>query len=279
MFSFIYRERFMKIDAINLQAKPFIKPKTPDRLEPEVEKTNQGPPDPPHVEDPSSSEPQSELQEIDTEKGVLRNLLEGHFKGVSDVRLRINFFEELAAIEAAKLQTVTAEKVTGVLESVGGVVTKFLEGQNELTEDQITSVIEFHEQFTQAAGEYQNEPAVDLTTIFDEFVEALKNLFTPPEPTQQENTTPETENNDTPEGVGTTDAPWQTFLVNLQSAFTDASNELTKAVADLKILPELSEPNGNGVAYEKFLAIYNELRGLNTADAEQPTNEPVDLVV
>ncbi len=269
----------MKIDAISMQVKPFIKPKTQDQLEPEVEKITQEPPVTTQIEESSMSEPQSQLQEIDTEKGVLRNLLEGHFKGVSDVRLRINFFDELAAIEAAKLQTVTAEKVTGVLDSVGGVVTSFLEGENELTEDQITSVIEFHEQFTQAAGAYQNEPAVDLTTVFEEFVEALQNLFTPPEPTQQENTPPENENNDTTEGTGTADAPWQTFLENLQAAFTDTSNDLTKAVTDLQILPELSEPNGNGVAYEKFLAIYNELRGLNTTTGEQPANEPVDVVV
>ncbi len=31
-------------------------------------------------------------------KGVLGLLQEGHFKGVADVRLRINFFDELAAI-------------------------------------------------------------------------------------------------------------------------------------------------------------------------------------
>ena len=269
----------MKIDEISLQVKPFIKPKKPEPVEPEVEKTPQEPPDPTQIEEPSQTGPQTELQEIDTEKGVLRNLLDGHFKGVSDVRLRINFFEELAAIEAAKLQTVAAEKVGGVLESVGGVVTPFLEGENELTEEQITSVMELHEAFTQATGEYQNEPAADLTSAFEEFVEALRNLFTPPELTPEETAAPETENGDTPESSSTTELPWQTFLENLQSAFTTASNELTKAVTDLRILPELSEPNGNGVAYEKFLAIYNDLRGINTAAAEQPTNEKVDLVV
>ena len=253
----------MKIDGISLQAKPLIKPKTPEPVEPEVEKTPQDPPDPAQIEESSSTEPQSELQENDAEKGVLRNLLEGHFKGVSDVRLRINNFEELAAIEAAKLQTVAAEKVGGVLESVGGVVTTFLdpflESENELTQKQIKSVSELHETFTQAAGEYQNDPAVDLTTAFDEFVEALEDLFAPT--------------------VETTELPWQTFLEDLQTAFTTASDELTKAVTDLQILPELSEPNGNGVAYEKFLAIYNDLRGLGTPAAEQPTNEPVDVVV
>ena len=268
----------MKIDGISLQAKPFIKPKTPDQLEPEVEETPQGSPDPTQIEEPSSTDPQLEPLENDTDKGVLRNLLEGHFKGVSDVRLRINFFEELAAIEAAELQTVAAEKVTGVLESVGSVVNSFITGEDKPADEQITAVSELHTTFTQAADQSQGEPAVDLTTAFDDFVEALRNLFAPPVKTQEETIIPETEDVGTTESSSTTELPWQTFLDNLQSAFTTASDELTKAVTDLQILPELSEPNGNGVAYEKFLAIYNDLRGLNTP-AEQPISEPVDVVV
>ena len=269
----------MKIDGISLQAKPFIKPKTPEPVEPEVEKTLQIPPDPAQIEEPSSTEPQSEPQENDAEKSVLRNLLAGHFKGVSDVRLRINFFEELAAIEAAKVRTVAAEKVGGVLESVGGVVTDFVEGDNELTQDQSISVMKLHDTFTQVADESQNEPAIDLITAFDDFVKGLRDLFASSVKTPEETTIPESEDGGTTESGGITELPWEKFLDNLQPAFTTASDEPTKGDTELKILPELSEPNGNGVAYEKFLAIYNDLRGLTTPAAEQPINEPVDLVV
>ncbi|MHC4534444.1 MAG: hypothetical protein ACYS6K_10870 [Planctomycetota bacterium] len=264
----------MKIDGISLQTKPFIKPKTPEPVESEVENTLQNPPEPAQLEDP-----QSEPKENDTEKGVLRNLLEGHYKGVSDVRLRINFFEELAAIEAAEVQSLTAEKVGDVLESIGGVVTEFLKGDNELTPEQSESVLELHHTFTQAAGESQNESVVDLTTAFDDFVKGLRDLFAPPVKAPEETNIPETEDESTTESDNTTELSWQTFLDNLQDAFTTASDELTKAVSDLQILPELSEPNGNGVAYEKFLDIYNDLRGLNTPAAEQPVSEPVDVVV
>ena len=98
-------------------------------------------------------------------------------------------------------------------------------------------------------------------------------MFAPPALTQEENTTTETESTDAPE------LPWQTFIEDLQSAFTTATNELTQAFAEVRILPELSEPNGNGVAYEKFLAIYNELRGLQTPTDEQPGSEPLDSAV
>ncbi|MHC4620621.1 MAG: hypothetical protein ACYTEQ_22975 [Planctomycetota bacterium] len=32
--------------------------------------------------------------EADGQRGVIRLLMDGHFKGVSDVRLRINFYDE-----------------------------------------------------------------------------------------------------------------------------------------------------------------------------------------
>jgi hypothetical protein len=259
----------MKIEGITLQQKPFVKPQKAEQLEPEVEQTPQDPPNPAQIE-----ESQSEHKENDSEKGVLRLLQEGHFKGVADVRLRINFFDELAAIEAAELQTVNEEKVNDVLQSVADVVTPFLEGENGLTEEQISELTKLHQAFEGAVVENQNEPAKDLAAAFKDFLESLQNLLVPQVQIQEENTTPDEENNDTIESSSTTEQPWQTFLENLQSAFTAASDELTKAVNDLQILPELSEPNGNGVAYEKFLAIYNELRGLNTA-----ADEPIDFTV
>jgi hypothetical protein len=53
-------------------------------------------------------------------QGVIGLLQEGHFKGVADVRLRINFFEELAAIEAGVLKTASEGSINGVLGAVGG---------------------------------------------------------------------------------------------------------------------------------------------------------------
>jgi hypothetical protein len=266
----------MKIDGITLQQKPFIKFQKPNQPEPEVEQASQDSQTAAQIEELPSTESQSKIKENDSEKGVLRLLQEGHFKGVSDVRLRINFFDELAEIESAKLQAVTDEKVNNVLESIAGVITPFIEGENQLTNEQISEVTKFQEAFAKAAGESQNEPAADLAVAFKDFLESLQNLLIPQEQIQQENTPPEPddENSDTTESSDTTEQPWQTFLENLQSAFTEALDEFTKAVNDLQILPELSEPNGNGVAYEKFLAIYNELQGLNTT-----ADEPVDFTV
>jgi len=267
----------MKVDGVSLQGEQVFKAKMPIPAQLEVEEIPQDSPPTAQIDEPSPNEPQSDVQNTDdTEdgKGVLRLLQEGHFKGVSDVRLRIVFFEQLNAIEAGKLQAVAEQKVNAVLESVGGVVNSFLEAEeNELTEEQTTGVSGLQETFVQAASGYTKEPVTDLNNAFEDFVEALRNLFAPPALTQEENITTEAENPDASE------LPWQTFIEDLQSAFTTATNELTQAFAEVRILPELSEPNGNGVAYEKFLAIYNELRGLQTPSDEQPNSEPLDSAV
>ena len=270
----------MKVDGLSLQGEQVFKAKMPNQAQPEVEEIPQDSPPTAQIEEPLPIEPKPDVRNTDdTEedcKGVLRLLQEGHFKGVSDVRLRINFFEQLKAIEAGKLQVVAEQKVNDVLESVGGVVNSFLEAEeNGLTQEQTAGVSKLQETFVQAVSGYTNEPVTDLNNAFEEFVEALRNLFTPSAQTEEENTTTETESPDAPEP----ELPWQTFVEDLQSAFAAATDELTQAFAEVQILPELSEPNGNGVAYEKFLAIYNELRGLQSPTDEQPDSEPLDSAV
>lgn len=266
----------MKVDGVSLQGEQFFKAKMLNQVQFEVQEIPQDSPPTDKIDELLPTEPRSDVKNIDDiqdSKGVLRLLQEGHFKGVSDVRLRINFFQQLTAIEAGKLQAVAEEKVKAVLDSVGGVVNSFLEGENELTEEQTVGVSELQETFIQAVSGYTNEPVIDLNNAFEDFVEALQNLFTPAVQTHAEDIPTSTESSGAPE------LPLQTFIEDLQSAFTAATNQLTQAFAEVQILPELSEPNGNGVAYEKFLAIYNELRGPQTHADEQPDSEPLDSAV
>ena len=77
------------------------------------------PPDQPLTEQESTVQQTTESSDSD---GVLRLLQQGHFNGVSDIRLRINFHNELAAIEAQQLQAVAEEKVDGILDSVNTII-------------------------------------------------------------------------------------------------------------------------------------------------------------
>jgi len=75
--------------------------------------------------EPEPAEQESNIKqttETSDAKGVIRLLQQGHFKGTSDVRLRINFYEEIAAIEAAKLQEVAEEKVDSILDSINTIL-------------------------------------------------------------------------------------------------------------------------------------------------------------
>jgi len=67
---------------------------------------------------------------------------------------------------------------------------------------------------------------------------------------------------------------WQGFIETLQTVFSAAMQNLTNALDSTSILPPLSEPNDNGNAYEKFLAIYNELYGAQPDVEQLDTTEP-----
>ncbi len=263
----------MNIDRVSLQNKPFFKADMPDQAQ--VEEIQQ-PLDDTEIEEPSPTEPESDVQQVnDSEhpRGVLRLLQEGHFKGVADVRLRINFHDELTALESQKLQAVAEENISGVLESVGTVVDSFLTGENKPPDEQTAAISELQETFIEAASGNNSESIAGINTAFEDFTEALRNLFAPQVTTQEQDITSDTENNET------TELPWQTFIEDLQSAFEAAMDELTQTLGEVQILPELSEPNGNGVAYEKFLTIYNELHGLQTPIDDQQNGELLNLSV
>jgi len=73
-------------------------------------------------------------------------------------------------------------------------------------------------------------------------------------------------------------AGYISLIDELSTAFEAAKDELIEALNGFQLLPELSEPRGNGVAYENFLAIYNQMQTVETAEGDTPSNEEVDTV-
>ena len=283
----------MKVDGVNLERMQVLQAKKLELVESASEQDTQDQKTE-KVNEPSSAEPEPVNQEADDaehSKGVLRLLQEGHFKGVADVRLRINFFEELATIESAQRQAVTEEKVGGTLESVGGAVDSFLV-DNELTEEQATSVLQAKDSFIQAVNG-ADDPTSTIGESFAAFLESLAGLAPAPLETEVQETTPAEQGAEETETAGQTEEQggenepspltesgpdWQGFIANLQALFTKAMDELNSALGAVSALPPLSEPSGNGVAYEKFLATYNQMRGVETADTSLDATEPPEPV-
>ena len=280
-------------------------------------------------------------------QGVLRLLQEGHFKGVSDIRLRINFFNELSAIEAEKLQAVANEQIDGILQSVDSIIGGLTEESEPesspvllspplatdppptteppqlapapvlklapqtpsddggidlveaITVKMITATIEpapaappppppppavpapppditqLQEDFNEAVNQLKEDfmaadsPSTEtlvegIQSAFGQLIESLESALAAPNGgIEQEPDIEPSEGGDgvivqTSEPAPADETP--TIIGELTAAFDAALNELIDAFGEVKTLEPTSEPNGNGVAYQKFLNIYNEMR-------------------
>ena len=255
-------------------------------------------------------------------RGVIRLLQQGHFKGVADVRLRINFFDELSAIEHASLAQSAQDSVPELLASVNAPIDALL-ASGELDEEQTAGVLAAQEAFSNAiqdlVDDFANSGGTDtgaltagLQLAFDSLLDSLTPLLTalapdtgavvdPAEPGGSEATpegdatavtveatveasasslavTVETELEPAP--VPQEATVLSTFFEDLEGAFSSALAQFQGALESASTLPALSEPSGNGGAFEKFLAIYNEMRGVAPADAEpMPPAQGLDTMV
>ncbi len=296
---------------------------------------------------PTEAPPSQESQ-----RGVIRLLQEGHFKGVADLRLRINFFDELSAQAVASALPDVQQKATDLAAAVGTQLAGLADtlAVGEQTQQALdTARAEFeaaaqaaNEQF--ASGGTLNRDALiqALQSAFDELFDTVHVALAPPAPPDAA-TTPATDANaladtsagtvtDSPraagepvplDGVGAAvaalsqlaDAPADTMssattkqapdgtaatlttaespatdpvatstddalqlddlLASFRIAFDEALAGLSEFIATATRLPDPAPPTGHGRAYDKFLAIYNDLRGPAPA-ADTGTANTVD---
>lgn len=272
----------------------------------------------PSVPDPVQAVPKAPETENSAEgqKGVLRLLQEGHFKGVADVRLRINFHDEISAMESEQLKS----EADGEVDRFINTVTDFLKSQEQTVED-LTPVVDAFladAENTKAAFLTEENPSIDtliynLKTAFENLVAGLNGLIpetaveelapllteelvetvidtTGEEPVAsaaEEKPVAEIPVEDMPEETVVTDKPDENALPleaeenaaaqiallieELTPLFDAAASGLKDALMQTSALPELSEPTGNGVAYEKFLNIYNGLYGPGADEQLDPS--------
>ena len=216
-------------------------------------------------------------------KGVLRLLQEGHFKGVADVRLRINFHEAITQRQTAQVKEAAREGVGAIVETVASEVNALIES-SELGEDQAAALGDLLSTFAAAAEEAEtsfrasNTPRDLMSALqdaFDTLQASVQALFA-----SEEAALDEASPSPAAEGVASADAPadggdvdasgagiseddpmlLSDFLSRLAETFTHALGGLHETIQSTDVLPPLSEPNGNGKAYARFVAQYNELR-------------------
>ncbi|MCP4247040.1 MAG: hypothetical protein GY778_08315 [bacterium] len=278
-----------------------------------------------------TSDDDQDAQGAEKVRGVIRNLEAGHFKGVADVRLRINFFDELAARASQRAQTTAQAESQQFVATVGEqvdqlVATLAVEDANQ--QEAVTEIVsEFDAAVQQAVTDFAAsddglaglQEAVGLA--FEALVERLRETFAPAPPdaadeTEETPLNPQTNTTDAlrdaagprqpsdtstatiDDAVGIVDitelpaapgdpideSPGQptnptdpvdptvtTFddaLASLVTAFDAALADFLGNIKTSYTLPDPAPYGGHGSAYDKFLAIYNQLRGLEDSGVD-----------
>lgn len=232
-------------------------------------------------------------------KGVIRNLLNGHFKGVADVRLRINFNDEIVALEQARLAEVTETGISALSEAINNEINAAL-GSEEIDEETLILIASALETLNNDISQLRTNISQsenlssEIRTSFDNFVLSVKPVTEEPavsEPPVSDQTglsvaeqTEEIAIPNTEETVGEATLEEEPqflmdrFLADLTATFETELALLETILSDTKALPELSEPNGNGRAYDKFLTIYNEMKdSINTDNQNSPDAGQTDI--
>ncbi len=273
--------------------------------------------------------------------GVIRLLEAGHFRGVADVRLRINFFDELSARAQAAAQPITQEQTVQLVDAVKSGVEEIIASlvTDQETNDALKNLsVDFDLAVESAVQQAMAGQPIDgsslessLQAAFGTLVQQVRDEFAaraeePPVPadedaeivatgesglTQRVGATTNTElttqdpqevvgaasfgspgledvdflntepvdpasfpsrgldpaQADNPENVQIVEQSSETLdeaIASLTQAFQEALVVLIDSIQSTVTLSDPSPPTGNGVAYQNFLAIYNDLRGINS---------------
>jgi hypothetical protein len=212
--------------------------------------------------------------------GVLRLLQEGHFKGVAELRLRINFDEKLEQLGNAALVEKAPQAVEQFLAELGTKAEALMVNlDNQVAESVAPLLMAFKEKVEVLMNEFGtiDQLLASIRTEFEALVASLQTAISGAErgslaadnETGAEGVTAEIPEEGAPlDGSNPSEPEGQTgggeLLVQLvqdfESALAALGDELTQSSS---VLPPLSPYEGNGKAYAKFLAIYNELNGIS----------------
>ena len=216
-------------------------------------------------------------------RGVLRNLEAGHFRGVADLRLRINFADQILTAELEAASRVASQTAADFVADANVAIDEFVGAVGEPTDEQQAAVERARNVFATAlsdataAGLSSDDLVAALSGSIEQFITTLSSIFAPPpiDPLPEgadalgvTEATGEAESTDAEPGV--------TAIVDeLAEALGIALGEFESSSGTVSTLPPPSSPSGNGVAYAKFLSEYNELYG--TPDSEPSETASIDV--
>jgi len=248
-------------------------------------------------------------------KGVIRLLQAGHFQGVADVRLRINFHDELQQVAAQNAANDFEGASTGLFDELTAKLGALgeehgLSGQAEELAGDFSDDIKQLLEEAKAEQTPLSTTLSDINSRFSELLESLQGAFAglaaAAVPQEQDATDPElaellddegalaseeqepalvaadleeAPTEETGEEIAETEDPgltaFKTDMQELEAWFTQSLTSLHGDVTAAAELPPLSEPRGNGAAYAKFLEIYRNMNTVAESTAAQ-SEAPLD---
>ncbi len=228
----------------------------------------------------------------DKVRGVIRLLQDGHFRGVADVRLRINFHDEISALQSEKTGAAIEEGVEDIIEALQAELTASLEssppeGDLAASIDEASALMfaelkTIPQRDTGESSLQTSEIIPEIQAVFDAFVTSISASPEQESPDGTPDTVSSELNAETilESGVDegeklTAQEALDQIIANLTEAFSSKLSSFEKLLSEISILPDLSEPTGNGKAYNKFLAIYSSMYD---PAGDSPPPEQVDAV-
>lgn len=227
----------------------------------------------------------------DRAKGVLRLLEQGHFKGVADVRLRINFAEQIAARQNEVVREVGGEQLTGLAQIAESSIAELLE-LPDLSPEQQQAVTDLYDAFALAVeGAQQSLATTEGTAISAILAEVggavdtlMADLLAVVAPADAEDPAPSDEAIGEAPAAEPTDpaddpAPSaiDAFMTDLAEVLAEAMTGLSDALTSTSLLPPVSPPTGNGVAFARFMAIYAQMQQPASPVEEVPSDTAPDI--
>ncbi|MDH3977991.1 MAG: hypothetical protein OEU86_05695 [Gammaproteobacteria bacterium] len=252
--------------------------------------------------------PELEGESTDKEKmpGVLRHLQAGKFQGTADVRLRLVFQEQLAAMAEDQAKDRAPEASATLVSNIAAEITGFMTPADPVDAEAVelgaapaevqesanieTAMTEFENAVSAATTSLVEGEGLELQTYetamqtaFSSLVEQLEVALTEDAGTLEPAllatiTEPAVLAEDTIEVADVnTDATHVTaFLEGLSDMFTQELAGLLESAERQDILPPLNEPAGNGKAFDKFKALYE---GLSASDSAMDDSPQIDVQV
>ena len=210
----------------------------------------------------------------------MRLLQDGHFKGVADVRLRINFHQEITRQQTAHLKEVAQEGVAGVIETIASQVNALIES-DPLNDDQTAALgdmLALFEAATREAGQaFPASERPNLGSLTSALQDAFETLYAAvqavlePQASEPDEAPPLIANEAVDSAVAPVAAqelelsendlpPSSDFASRLAATFDQALGGLNETIEATDLLPPLSQRQGQGAAYARFVNEYNQLR-------------------